>query len=168
LSTARAYDGSTIACPLGTPVRPLVYSVRDRIRESIAVDCLRPSPRSEEWRPRPVFKARMVSRGAWRVLACTSTRMGTGIEAPAFPRRKGNLCACVPASDRRRSGGTDPAQRVASRTQGGSTGRALALSLPPRPAARQTSGRCPRPRRSCPGSSARGFAAASVDKPGTV
>lgn len=62
MSMARAYDGPTIACILGTPVRHLVYSVRAGIRERVAIDCVRPSPRSEEWRPRPVFRARTVSR----------------------------------------------------------------------------------------------------------
>ena len=91
-----------IACILGTSVRQLVYSVRDGIRERVAVDCLRPSPRNEEWRPRPVFRARTVSRGASRVLACTSTSRGTGIEAPAFPRRKGTLCASLGSTSRPR------------------------------------------------------------------
>ncbi len=91
-----------IACILGTPGSHLVYSVRDGIRERVAVDCLRPSPRNEEWRPRPVFRARTVSRGAWRVLACTSTSRGTAIEAPAFPRRKGNLCASLGSTSRLR------------------------------------------------------------------
>ena len=131
-----------IACILGTPVRHLVYSVRDGIRERVAVDCLRPSPRSEEWRPRPVFRARTVSRGAWRVLACTSTSRDTGIEAPAFPRRRGAPCAS--------SGSTSPLRPTSSPWW---TSPVRWWSSPRRsgktPLATRPSGRCSARRRTC-------------------